>query len=203
MKLQPISISEIMSLELRHSPILKPLSVASLGFLLGHVFDRLAIHCANYEVEHTKADKKLPERVYQYGDFVRKILGAILPDSVNVYYVSIIYAPIVEEEVFRYGLQHNLLKRILAKLVNRNVIDHKVTASVRIIFTSIACALMHPRRKEPYLLTRLGALFMMGLITGTIQEATNNTSYPMLFHVMWNAASIFGKFGIREKRALR
>lgn len=91
--------------------------------------------------------------------------------------------------MFRLCLQHILLKTTAEWVFDEDVIvSTTVIACSRIIFTAIAFALAHTQRElsPPLLVPKLGATFIAGLLTSTIQEITNNTVYPILFHIGWN-----------------
>lgn len=187
--------------EIKNSPILKSIVIASLGFFLGCINRSAVPFCFNYEIIYTgQYNKKLPEKVYLYAEWIRKIIVFKPNLAVNAISLMVIHAPITEEAIFRLGLQHVVLKRLLAKIFAGGVTDHKAIACARIIFAAIAFALAHVHREEEYyLLTRLSSTLICGLLAGTIQETTNNTAYSILFHTMWNLMPAICKHEIKGK----
>jgi len=174
-----------------YDTIKKTFVLGYAGYLLG-CLNLIAFKIfINYEFSDQSTCTQLPESVYQYADTVRNALIATLP-SKDIFTVLVLHAPIVEEVIFRLGLQEILLKKIPAKVLSNQIVNSKAAATARVIFTAAAFALIHANRQEQVSniefcsLTRLGSTFVLGLFTGTIQEITGNTAYSMLFHATWN-----------------
>jgi membrane protease YdiL (CAAX protease family) len=106
-------------------------------------------------------------------------------------------SPIHEELVFRFGMQHILLKQLPKALSNRftHVVDSTAAKVARVIVTAGAFSLAHanpPVMDWPNCSTaRLVNTFALGLILGGVQEATESPLLCMLTHSGMNLMTAF------------
>jgi membrane protease YdiL (CAAX protease family) len=141
-----------------------------------------------------------PKPVYTY---VRNscLLREYLPGFSGVYGTIVFKAPIVEELMFRVGLQELILKRAPKAILNRfapsysGIVDTKLAKIARETLTAAAFSLIHampPEMGWPNCSTaKLVNAFAVGLILGRVQEITNSPLLAMLFHSGFNIRGAF------------
>ncbi len=141
-----------------------------------------------------------PKPVYTY---VRNACLAreYVPVLTGTYNNYAFKAPIVEELMFRVGLQELLLKRAPKAILNRlapsysNIVDTKIAKVARVALTAALFSLAHampPETGWPNCSTaRLVNTFVLGLILGGVQEVTESPLMGMLFHMGFNVQPAF------------
>lgn len=141
-----------------------------------------------------------PKPVYTY---VRNVclLREDLPGLTGVFDTFAFKAPIVEELLFRVGLQELILKRAPKAILNRfapsysGVVDTKIAKIARVALTAAAFSLAHAMPPEygwPNCSTaRLVNTFVLGLVLGGVQEVTESPLMAMLLHSGFNIQGAF------------
>jgi membrane protease YdiL (CAAX protease family) len=141
-----------------------------------------------------------PKPVYTY---VRNVclVRENLPGLTGTYNNYAFKAPIVEELMFRVGLQELILKRAPKAILNRfapsysGIVDTKMAKIARVALTAAVFSLAHampPEMGWPNCSTaRLVNTFVLGLILGGVQEVTESPLLGMLIHSGMNIQPAF------------
>lgn len=124
-----------------------------------------------------------------------------LPGLTGTYDTIAFKMPIVEELLFRVGLQEMLLKKIPKAVLNRfapsysSIVDTQIAKCARVAISATAFSLAHampPEMGWPNCSTvRLINTFVLGLILGGVQEVTESPLMAMLLHSGYNLQGAF------------
>jgi len=141
-----------------------------------------------------------PKPLYNYARNVC-LVREYLPGLTDTYNILVFKAPIVEELLFRVGLQELILKRAPKVILNRfapsnsSVVDSKIAKIARVAVTAAAFSLAHaipPEAGLPQCSTaRLVNNFVFGLILGGVQEVTESPLMGMLMHSGMNIQAAY------------
>lgn len=138
----------------------------------------------------------LPKEVYSFGRSLC-LSRDYIPVFKEGFDTLAFKGPIHEELVFRFGMQHILLKQLPKALSNRftHVVESKAAKVARVIVTAGAFSLAHanpPVMDWPNCsIARLVNAFALGLILGGVQEATESPLLCMLMHSGMNLMPAF------------
>jgi membrane protease YdiL (CAAX protease family) len=137
----------------------------------------------------------LPKPFYAYAQSIGSSVNSI-PVFTNTFNTIFFKGPIIEELIFRIGIQDTYLKKIPKAILKRiapsyvNSLDTKIAKVTRIVFSALAFSLSHataPEFEWPVCSTaKLVNTFVMGLILGGIQEFTEEPWMNMLVHSGFN-----------------
>ena len=113
-------------------------------------------------------------------------------------------APIIEELVFRYGIQEILLKKIPEQFLQRfapnkqAILDSKVVTLARIVFTAAIFAYIHLANKgnfpDSYCDAQVPASFIGGIVYGILKESKVGLLGSVVAHVVNNFFSMIEIF---------
>lgn len=141
-----------------------------------------------------------PKPIYTYGRNMCRT-REYLPGLRGTYNIAAFKAPIVEEAMFRVGLQELMLKRAPKALLNRfapsysGLVDTRAAKIARVTLSAAAFSLAHamdPKYGWPNCSAgRLINTFVMGLFAGGIQEVTESPLMATIFHSGFNIQSAF------------
>lgn len=144
-----------------------------------------------------------PEFPKPFYSYVRNACLAreYLPGLTGAYNNCAFKAPIVEELMFRVGLQEILLKKTPKAILNQfapsyvGIVDTKIAKVARVTLTAIAFSLAHampPESGWPNCSTaRLVNTFVLGLLLGGVQEVTESPLMAMFLHSGLNIQPAF------------
>lgn len=143
---------------------------------------------------------ELPKPLYTYASYVCRV-REYLPGLTGTYDTQAFKCPIVEELMFRVGLQEIILKKIPQAILTRlapshvGLVNTKIAKVARVTLATIAFSLAHAMPSEmgwPNCSTaRLVNTFVFGLLIGGIQEITESPLAAMLFHSGFNLQSAY------------
>lgn len=141
-----------------------------------------------------------PKPVYTYARYAC-LVREYLPGLTGTYNNFAFKAPMVEELMFRVGLQEIAFKKAPKAILNRfapsysGIVDTKAAKIARVALTAALFSLIHANPPEMGWLNcstaRLVNTFGLGLILGGIQEVTESPLMAMLFHVGFNVQSAY------------
>lgn len=136
-----------------------------------------------------------PKPIYTYVRNACRI-REFLPGLRGTYNNTVFKAPIVEEAMFRVGLQEMILKRAPKALLNRfapsysGLVDTPTAKIARVALSAAAFSLIHampPKYGWPNCSAgRIMNTFVLGLFTGGIQEVTESPLMATIFHSGFN-----------------
>jgi membrane protease YdiL (CAAX protease family) len=154
---------------------------------------------------HNNQCPNLPQFVYALAEKSSHIWNYI-PCNESPFIKVAIMAPIVEESIFRLGIQEIGLREIPKIILNRfapsyaNAVDAKIIQLARVVFTALSFSLVHALpENQIYSTAYLVEVFTMGLILSTVQEITQSPLLVMLIHSGFNLKSaLYREFEQRE-----
>lgn len=145
-------------------------------------------------------------RIYSLSHLGAPMLNELLGTSLNLNFQgkAVFCAPIIEEGLFRFGLQEVVLRRapkaILKKIAPAytSKVDSKIAKVARVLFTTFLFTIAHDNKSHIYSTlgsvekcasynVGLGVVFIAGLVFGSIQERTHSTASCILCHMVNNA----------------
>lgn len=142
----------------------------------------------------------LPESVYQFAYKVCRV-REYLPQLPGTIEQETLMVPMIEETLFRIGLQELLLRQLPKAIIKRvapshlSKVDSRAATLARVLLTSTAFAFAHAVRPAfgwpNCSVARMVQTFAVGLILGTIQETTHSPQMAMTFHAGYNFAGAY------------